>query len=149
MNAQLFQKQKDLKLAQEMVPVLVELLDELKTAYREQGYQDVQYTTMGSNDSYTAATGIEKVGPAVADSGPAAGIWPSNNEALVMGAFALFRQLGKAAFKRAFAKSYNQIGGEAAVLKPYHLGGGHHIPAKKAFEGAEGYFADAVPGYSE
>ena len=43
------------------------------------------------------------------------------------------------------ASGTNSTEGDAATLKPYSDGGGHHVPAKKAFEGAPSYDPKSAP----
>ncbi len=140
-DPRLFELRRQLTASQSLIPVLEELLVELKNDYRDRGYEHVYYKTMTASGAFTDGVGIESVGPAVAAANSEAGIQKTNVELDLPGLISVFRQLGKAALKRALAKSSSQITDEAAALRPYNLGGGHHIPARKAFEGAVGYDA--------
>ena len=62
---------------------------------------------------------------------------------IALAAQAVF-QLGRAALSRALPLPAASTPSEAVALKPYGAELGHHIPAKKAFEGAAGYDAKAA-----
>jgi hypothetical protein len=134
--------QKDLGIAKGQVPELEARLQELERDYEESGYDKITYGTTTPSETRVGGRGIERVGRALDMSGSPAGLKPTGIEFdIALGAGAL-RQVGKAALRKALPNAAEIPTSKAATLRPYGgVGGGHHIPAKSAFQGAAGYDA--------
>jgi len=136
----LAQAKRDLANAKAAIPELTRQLRELEQLYRDSGYHKIPYSAWTPAETLIGGVGIQAVGRAVANAGTPAGLRSTGIEFdVAMGAPAVL-QLGKAVLRRIIASHPKTVVGEAAVLRPYHTGGrGHHVPAKKAFEGAPSY----------
>ena len=134
--------QRDLEHAKALVPQLEKQLHELAQQYHDSGYDEVPYSTWTPGETLVGGKGIEDVGLAVAMGGSPAGLKPTGIEFdIALAATSVF-QLGRAALRKAATAAPKSVASEPAALKPYGgAGGGHHVPAKKAFEGAAGYNA--------
>ena len=137
--------QRDLAAAKALAPQLEKQLGDLEQQYHDSGYDDVPYATFTPGETIVGGRGIERVGHAVAVGGSPAGLQPTGIEFdVALGAASVF-QLGRSALRKAASAQANRVAGQPAALRPYGgPGGGHHIPAKKAFEGAAGYNAKAA-----
>ncbi len=135
----------ELEAAKALLPQLEAQSRELEREYHEAGYDDIPYSTFTPGETIVGGKGIEQVGRAVARGGTPRGLQSTGIEfeiasALLAGPAIL--RLGKALLGKAAAAARPKIASEAVALKPYGgAGGGHHIPAKRAFEGAARYDA--------
>ncbi len=131
---------RDLQNAKALLLHLEKQLSALEKQYRESGYDEIPYSTWTTGETFVGGRGIEDVGRAVNMSGTPAGLRPTGIEFDIASAPAVI-QVGRAVLKRAAAAARNRLASRPAALLPYEVGRGHHIPAKKAFEGARGYNA--------
>jgi hypothetical protein len=134
--------QKKLEAAKQLAPELEKQLKDLKQAYHDSGYDDVEYRAFTPGETRIGGSGIERVGDAAVNQGTPAGLRPTGIEVDVITAATVFGpavlRMGKAVLSRAAASARARLA-KPATLKPYNEAGGHHAPAKRAFEGDPNY----------
>jgi hypothetical protein len=140
--------QSDLQNTKELVPQLEKQLADLEQQYSHAGYDETPYTAWTRDETRISGKGIEDVGRAVAKSGEPAGLQRTGDEfeliSAVLAAPAILR-LGKSLLGRVGVGLERRLTRDAMELRPYgRVGGGHHIPAKRAFEGIPVYDTKAA-----
>jgi hypothetical protein len=137
--------QRDLAKAKELAPELEKQQHGLEQQYHDSGYDEIPYQTWTPGETIVGGTGIEEVGRAVHMGGSPAGLKPTGIEFDIALTAATVLQIGRAALRKAAMAAPKPIEVEPAALQPYRDGLGHHVPAKKAFEGAPGYNPKTAP----
>jgi hypothetical protein len=144
----LIKNQRALEEAKALAPQLAQQLDDLKQLYGALGYDEVPYSTFTPGESIVAGVGIEAVGRAMARGGTPAGLQLTGIEfdivSAAMAGPALLR-LGKGILSKGLSVVGRKAPRDTVALTPYGgVGGGHHVGAKRAFEGAAGYDVNAA-----
>lgn len=133
---------RELAEAQALVAQLTAQMRELERQYHDHGYDDVPYGTMTHTHVRAGGIGIRDVGHAVSMAGSGAGIQKTNIEFDIALSAPAVLKAGKAILGAAIGRSAGLPQTPPAFFQPYGAGGrGHHIPAKRTFEGAPLYNA--------
>jgi DNA-directed RNA polymerase subunit F len=137
--------QRNLAIAKAELPKLEAQSHDLEQRYHDLGYDEFGYATFTPGETSVGGRGIERVGRAVDMGGSPAGLKPTGIEIDVALTAISVLQLGRSALRKAATAAPKNVASQPAALKPYGgAGGGHHIPAKSAFESAAGYNAKAA-----
>jgi hypothetical protein len=132
----------DLAATKKLVPELEAQMRELEQQYHASGYDEIPHYAMTPSERTEGGVGIDAVGYAVVSAGSPAGLMPTNIEVDIALTGIGVLKVGKALLSRAASAAPKNVPSQPAALKPYGgSGGGHHIPAKRALEGAPGYNA--------